>query len=223
MINKELIAGIDEVGRGPLIGPVTIGAVILGNYTNKDLTDSKKLSRKKRELLSNEIKENAFSWIIVNIGPDIIEEKNILNATLYGMKIASEKINADSYLIDGNKKIDIIKPQKTIIKGDLLCKEISAASIIAKVWRDNYMLLLSKDFPQYGFEKNAGYPTKQHKEAISKFYPTPFHRQSFRGVKEFAHYQPFFKNYSKNIKIYKEKTPNIHFGIYWEMGGTQSL
>lgn len=220
---KILVAGIDEVGRGPLVGPVVIGGVILGNYTNDEITDSKKLSKKKRELLSEEIKNNVYSWVIVSVGPDIIEEKNILGATLYGMKVASEKINADYFLIDGNQKIDTLKPQETIVKGDLLCKEISAASIIAKVWRDNYMDNLAQDFKEYGFEKHAGYPTKAHKDAIKNFGATMFHRMSFGGVKEFVSSQPFFSNYKENVKLYQEKTHSNHFGIYWEMGGTKSL
>lgn len=223
MKNKKLIAGIDEVGRGPLAGPVVIGAVILGDYTNCDITDSKKLSSKKRELLSEEIKNNVLSWIIVSIGPDIIKEKNILGATLFGMKIASEKINADKFLIDGNQKIDTQKEQETIVKGDLLKKEISAASIIAKVWRDKYMEELGLKYPEYGFNKHAGYPTKLHKEAIKKFGPTPFHREDFSGVKEFLHLQPFFKEYQRNITAYQEKTHSHNFGIYWEMGGKKSI
>ncbi len=223
MKNEKIIAGIDEVGRGPLAGPVVIGAVILGDYKNDDITDSKKLSSKKRELLSEEIKNNVSSWIIVSIGPDIILEKNILGATLYGMKIASEKINADKFLIDGNQKIDTQKEQETIVKGDLLKKEISAASIIAKVWRDKYMENLGIKYPEYGFEKHAGYPTKAHKEAIEKFGPTPFHRQDFNGVTKFLYLQPFFKNYKENIKKHQEKTLSHDFGIYWEMGGNKSL
>ena len=225
MINdKKLIAGIDEVGRGPLVGPVVISAVILGDYNNDDITDSKKLSPKKREILSSEIKSNVFSWVIVSVGPDIIEEKNILGATLYGMKIAAEKVGANYLLIDGNQKIDTQIPQETVVKGDLLCKEISAASIIAKVWRDNYMKKLAKSFPQYGFEKHAGYPTKAHIEAIKQFGPTKFHRQAFRGVKEYKDTNSFFANYKENVSSYqKENEPSHDFGVYWEMGGKRSL
>ncbi|MDY6089858.1 MAG: ribonuclease HII [Bdellovibrionota bacterium] len=224
IIEKKLIAGIDEVGRGPLVGPVVISAVILGDYNNNDITDSKKLSPKKREILSSEIKNNAFSWVIVSIGPDIIEEKNILGATLYGMKIAAEKVGADYLLIDGNQKIDTKIPQETVVKGDLLCKEISAASIIAKVWRDNYMKELARNYPQYGFEKHAGYPTKAHIEVIKQYGPTKFHRQAFRGVKEFTESNSFFENYKENVVLYQKENKNSHdFGIYWEMGGKRSL
>lgn len=214
--NEYNTAGIDEVGRGPLVGPVVIGAVIMGDYKNDIITDSKKLSPKKREILSKEIKEKAHSWVIVSVGPDIIEKLNILGATLYGMKIASETIKAEKFLIDGNKEIDTTKEQETIVKGDLLKKEISCASIIAKVWRDNYMEELGKKFPGYGFEKNAGYPTKLHKEAVKNLGPTIYHRAAFGGVREYIDKNPFFTNYFENVQKYQEENNSIDFGIHIE-------
>ena len=180
------IAGVDEVGRGPLAGPVVAAAVVFGeNYSNSQIKDSKKLSAKKREELIETIKKDALDWSIVAVGHHRIEELNIREASRLAMKLAVERVSADSILVDGNTEIDITVPQKTVIKGDSKHVEIAAASIIAKVWRDNLMKDLDTRYPGYGFGKHAGYPTKVHKEQIAILGPCPVHRKTFRGVREF--------------------------------------
>ena len=164
--NITLIAGIDEAGRGPLVGPVVAAAVILPfNYKNNEINDSKKLSEKKREELFDIINKDALSIGISIINNKIIDEINILNATKLAMKEAINNLNIkpEHILIDA-VKLDIDIPSQSIIKGDAKSISIAAASIIAKVTRDRIMINLDKQFPEYGFKKHKGYPTKKHLE-----------------------------------------------------------
>lgn len=169
--NITLIAGIDEAGRGPLVGPVVAAAVILPfNYKNNEINDSKKLSEKKREELFDIINKEALSIGISIINNKIIDEINILNATKLAMKeaINNLSIKPEHILIDA-VKLDIDIPSQNIIKGDAKSISIAAASIIAKVTRDRIMINLDKQFPEYGFKKHKGYPTKKHLENIEKY------------------------------------------------------
>lgn len=187
MAVKRLIAGVDEVGRGPLAGPVIAAAVILDPDKPIDgLTDSKKLSEKKRNLLSEEIKLKALSWCIARAEPSEIDEINILNASLLAMSRAVEGLNKEPNhcLIDGNKIPELRCSAEAIVKGDLKEPAISAASIIAKVARDNEMCQMDALYPGYGFAKHKGYPTKQHREAIIAKGVTDIHRKSFAPVQE---------------------------------------
>ena len=155
--NYELIAGIDEVGRGPLAGPVIAAAVILDPlHPIKGIQDSKKISSSKREKLLPEILQKSVSVSIASISPRQIERINILNASLEAMRIAVSRLqfNPSFLLVDGNRMIDSIIPQKTIIKGDSVSASIAAASIVAKVCRDRMMIRMSSHFPGYGFEKH---------------------------------------------------------------------
>ena|GEM_PF-1142429 len=180
----RFIAGIDEAGRGPLAGPVVAaGALFKNGYSNKKITDSKKLSAKNRDDLIERIHNDALDWALVAIGPRTIDRINIRNATRLAMSIVASKLSADLLLIDGNMEIDSLRAQKTVVKGDLLHVEISAASILAKVWRDKIMGELDELFPQYGFAKHAGYPTASHMASLSRFGPSPVHRRSFAPVR----------------------------------------
>lgn len=178
----NLIAGIDEAGRGPLAGPVVAAAVIFDNETViKGINDSKKLTEKKREELFEIIKEKSFSYGIGIVDEKSIDEINILNAALQAMKIAADELNLkpDLILIDGNKSFRSTIPTKTIVKGDAKSFAIAAASILAKVTRDRIMKDASGNHPEYLWHKNKGYGTKQHIEAIHKFGFTDYHRKSF--------------------------------------------
>ena len=187
MSTQSLIAGVDEVGRGPLAGPVIAAAVILDpNNPIEGLTDSKKLSEKKRNLLSDEIKQKALSWYIARSEASEIDEINILHASLLAMSRAVEglKIQPHHCLIDGNKIPQLNCSAEAIVKGDLKEPAISAASIIAKVARDNEMCEMDTIYPGYGFAKHKGYPTKQHRQAIIDLGVTEIHRKSFAPVQE---------------------------------------
>tara|TARA_B100000586_G_scaffold256754_1_gene219869 strand:+ start:71 stop:661 length:591 start_codon:yes stop_codon:yes gene_type:complete len=182
---KKIIAGVDEVGRGSLVGPVYAAAVILEKKIDKKkLKDSKKLSKKNREILDIHIKKNC-TWAIGSASLKEIEKHNILNASLLAMKRAIKKLKKKPQLvlIDGNKlpKIDNYN-LKNIIKGDQKIPEISAASIIAKVSRDRLVSKMSKKFKKYFWDKNSGYGTKDHIKAIKKFGITKYHRRTFQPV-----------------------------------------
>jgi ribonuclease HII len=181
----KLPAGVDEAGRGPLAGPVVAAAVIFPRGCSLDgIKDSKKLSPKRREELFCEIEKFALTTAIAIIKPQIIDQINILRASLLAMEQAVEKLNTqpDYILIDGNYPIRIQIRQETIIKGDAKCCSIAAASILAKVTRDAIMGDYHLLYPQYNFKRHKGYPTKEHLEAISKFGPSPIHRKTFKGV-----------------------------------------
>lgn len=181
------VAGVDEVGRGPLAGPVVAAAVILDpNNPIDGLTDSKKLTEKKRESLAIEIKEKSLSWCIARAEAEEIDEINILQASLLAMKRAVEGLNvtADHCLVDGNKLPQLNCSAEAIVKGDLKEPAISAASIIAKVARDHEMMEMDKIYPDYGFAKHKGYPTKFHMQAILEKGVTEIHRKSFAPVKK---------------------------------------
>ncbi|RDE73808.1 ribonuclease HII [Haemophilus sputorum] len=181
----KLIAGVDEVGRGPLVGAVVTAAVILDPQKPiMGLTDSKKLSEKKRLALAEEIKEKARCWSLGRAEPEEIDSLNILHATMLAMQRAVEglSITPDFVLVDGNRVPNLSMPAQAVVKGDALVQEISAASILAKVTRDLEMAELDKQFPEYGFAKHKGYPTALHFEKLSQYGATPFHRKSFAPV-----------------------------------------
>lgn len=183
----SLIAGVDEVGRGPLVGDVVTAAVILDpNNPIIGLTDSKKLSDKKRDLLFIEIQEKALSYSIGRATPEEIDHLNILHATMLAMQraVAGLTTQPEFVFIDGNRCPELNMPSEAIVKGDLRVAEISAASILAKVTRDREMIELDKKHPQYGFAKHKGYPTKAHFEAIEKFGVIEEYRKSFKPVKK---------------------------------------
>jgi ribonuclease HII len=186
---KKIIVGIDEAGRGPLAGRVYAAAVIL-NPQKKilNLQDSKKINCHQREKLYNEIINNSIAYGIDYATIEEIENLNILNATFLAMQRALNNIKNkfDIILVDGNiYPFDQKTTGKAIIKGDSIIPEIMAASILAKVERDNYMIEMDKIYPNYLFSKHKGYPTKLHRELILKFGPSPIHRKTFKGVKEF--------------------------------------
>lgn len=188
LYNNEInfIAGIDEVGRGPLVGPVVTAAVILPkDFYDERINDSKKLTAKKRELLYDVIMENALSVGIGISSPEVIDEINILNATKKAMieAINNLSIKPEHLLIDA-VKLDIDIPQTSIIKGDAKSQSIASASIIAKVTRDRMMVELDKKYPMYDFKHNKGYGTKKHIEALYKYGPLKEHRKSFAPVSE---------------------------------------
>ena len=181
----KYIAGIDEVGRGCLAGPVVAGAVILPLKRLKffrDIKDSKKLTPIKREKILKRIKEVAVDYAVGICSPLEIEKLNILQASLLAMKRAAKglKNKPDYLLIDGNKKIGFSKFEKAVIKGDEKCVSISAASILAKVYRDLLMKEWHKKYPAYNFKKNKGYPTREHVQAIEKKGICGLHRRTFK-------------------------------------------
>jgi ribonuclease HII len=178
----KLVAGVDEVGRGCLAGPVIAAAVILTNNI-PGLKDSKKLSKKKREELSLTIMKNSY-FSFGSSSPKEIDEINILQASLLAMKraILNLSVEPGKILIDGIHKPDLNTDTQTIISGDSYIDEISAASIIAKVYRDNLMMQFDKEYPNFFFSSHMGYGTKMHKAALKKYGITPIHRKTFRGV-----------------------------------------
>ncbi len=188
--HQGIICGIDEVGRGPLAGPVVAGAVIINRAIApidilEQINDSKKLNAKKREYLFYKIHEFA-DVAIAEISPEEIDDINILQATLKAMGHAYNHLKAipDIALIDGNKAPKISGKTQTIVKGDSISLSIAAASIVAKHYRDELMKKIANDFPQYGWEHNAGYGTKEHLEAIEKYGITIHHRKSFAPIKQ---------------------------------------
>lgn len=181
-------AGCDEAGRGCLAGPVFAAAVILPqNYSNEILNDSKKLNAKTRERLRVEIEKNAITWAVAQCDNDEIDKINILNASFCAMHRAIEKLKfkPELLLIDGNrfKQYPGIK-HKCIIKGDATYLSIAAASILAKTYRDNFMLNAHTEFPNYYWDKNKGYPTKAHRQAILENGITKYHRKSFKLLEQ---------------------------------------
>lgn len=182
-----LIAGVDEAGRGPLIGSVVAAAVILDPQNPiVGLNDSKKLSEKKREQLFVEIQQKALAWSIAEASHDEIDELNILNATLLAMQRAVDglKITPNKVLIDGNKIPKTMTIEcEAVVGGDALHAEISAASILAKVTRDRQLLALDKQYPNYGFAQHKGYPTKVHLQAIEQYGVLVEHRRSYKPIK----------------------------------------
>jgi ribonuclease HII len=182
--DHKIECGTDEAGRGCLAGPVTAAAVILKkNFLNNDIDDSKKISKKNRYKLKDIIEKEALEFSFTHIFPKKIDEINILNASILAMQKSIGKLftKIDLIIVDGNKfKSYKNIPHQTIIKGDEKFLSIAAASIIAKTERDNYMNKIHYEYPQYGWDKNKGYPTKFHKEAILKYGITKYHRKSFK-------------------------------------------
>ncbi|MDW6001614.1 ribonuclease HII [Vibrio mangrovi] len=182
----QLFAGVDEVGRGPLVGDVVTAAVILDpTRPISGLTDSKKLSEKKRLALFPEIQEKAIAWSIGRCSPEEIDQMNILQATMVAMQRAVDGLSvaAEFVLVDGNRLPPLAVPAAAVVKGDLRVAEISAASILAKVTRDQEMELLDQQYPDYGFAQHKGYPTKAHLEAIVNYGVIDAHRRSFKPVR----------------------------------------
>ena len=180
-----LIAGSDEAGRGPLAGPLVVAACILPKgYQHELINDSKKLTDKKRRMLYEIIKKDALAYHIEVIDIDTIDKINIYQASKLGMKICLEKlsIKPEAALLDA-MNLDMDYPVESIIKGDEKSLSIAAASILAKVYRDDLMIEYSKEYPQYQFDKNKGYGTKVHLEALDKYGITPIHRKTYEPVK----------------------------------------
>lgn len=184
MDGTRLEAGCDEAGRGCLAGSVYAAAVILPkDYVNEQLNDSKKLSAKRREELRKVIERDALTWAVGVVSAKEIDEMNILNASILAMHRALDGLDRkpDFILVDGNRFKPYEKvPHETVVKGDATYASIAAASILAKTHRDEYMKDCHQHYPQYGWDKNAGYPTKAHRAAIATFGSTPLHRMSFR-------------------------------------------
>lgn len=183
-----VIAGADEAGRGPLAGPVTAACVVLPrDFPFMILRDSKKLSEKRRYEAEKVIKEKAIAWAVASVSHRIIDEINILNASMLAMATAFSKlgVSVDVLLVDGNRIPDVPVPCNAIVKGDSKVPEIMAASILAKNYRDRLMSLADRKWPQYGYAKHKGYPTKEHIERIKLYGPSPIQRMTFStGEKE---------------------------------------
>jgi len=185
----KVIAGVDEAGRGPLAGPVVAAAVVFpGGYRNGDIRDSKKLSAAKREQLYQQIKQDALAIGIGVVEPSVIDATNILRASIAAMEEAVSNLlfPVDYLLIDGNHPIRTAIFQETIVKGDDRSVSIAAASIVAKVSRDQIMEIYHRQYPHYNFLGNKGYGTKEHREAIRKYGCCKIHRRSFKWVKDQA-------------------------------------
>ena len=177
-----VVCGVDEAGRGPLCGPVCCAAVILDPANPVEgVNDSKKLTEKRREALYEEITQKALAWQVVFVSPQEIDEKNILWATMDGMARAVAALDPapDYVLVDGNRDPHLGLQTRTVVKGDGTSACIAAASILAKVTRDHQMVELDRQYPQYGFAKHKGYPTKQHYACIEQYGISPVHRRSF--------------------------------------------
>jgi ribonuclease HII len=179
------IAGLDEVGRGPMFGSVVAAAVILAPKCRiEGLTDSKKLSEKRRNELDVEIRQNAVAWAIAAVDAATIDQINILRASLLAMRLAVEQLalTPDYLLIDGRNTIEWTCPQQAVIGGDGLSLSIAAASVLAKVYRDRMLVELDQQFPGYGLARHKGYCCPEHFEALARLGPTPLHRKSFSPV-----------------------------------------
>lgn len=185
---NNLVSGTDEAGRGCLAGPVTAAAIILPkSFKNPILNDSKQLSETKREILKPILEKEAISYGVAHVFEEEIDNINILNASILAMhkSLAKLKTAPDLILVDGNRfKAYKTIPHKCIIKGDSKYMSIAAASVLAKTYRDTYMLKLHEEFPMYNWAKNKGYPTKEHRQAIRKYGLTKYHRKSFRQLPE---------------------------------------
>ena len=183
-MHEDLVeAGCDEAGRGPLAGPVFAAAVVLPkNFCHPVLNDSKKMTEKQRDELRPIIEKEALAWAVEAVSAAEIDEINILNASIAGMQRAVRKlaVKPDFLLIDGNrfKPFDEFK-YATVVHGDAIYTSIAAASVLAKTYRDEFMIRLAEEFPMYGWERNMGYPTKEHIEAIRRYGYTKWHRRSF--------------------------------------------
>ena len=184
LIKGRIEAGCDEAGRGCLAGPVTAAAVILPEDFHNDLfNDSKQLTERQRDILRPIIEREAIAWAVAFVSPQEIDEINILKASFTAMHRAIDqlKVRPEALLIDGNRFIKYQDmPHTCIVKGDGIMMSIAAASVLAKTHRDEYMYRIAKDFPQYAWEKNKGYPTPAHREAIEKYGTTPHHRMTFQ-------------------------------------------
>ncbi len=178
----KYVCGVDEAGRGPLAGPVFAAAVILPRgYVIDGVNDSKKLTEKKREQLYSKIKEQSLAYCVASASVDEIDEINILNATFLAMTraVSGLQVKADFALVDGNRLPSLEIDAKAVVKGDSLSESIAAASILAKVERDHFMLNLANEYPNYAFEKHKGYGTKLHIEMIKKYGASKVHRKTF--------------------------------------------
>ncbi len=186
--NFSIETGTDEAGRGCLAGPVTAAAVILpANFENKFLNDSKQLSEKVRERLKPIIEEQAISFAVTHLEPLVIDEINILNASIQAMQESILKLNPkpEYIIVDGNRFKPLLDiPHSCIVKGDAKFMSIAAASVLAKTYRDEYMNRIHEEFPMYNWKQNKGYPTQEHREAIRKYGVTKYHRMSFRLLPE---------------------------------------
>jgi ribonuclease HII len=186
--NFSIETGTDEAGRGCLAGPVTAAAVILpANFENKILNDSKQLSEKVRERLKPIIEEQAISFAVTHLEPVVIDEINILNASIQAMQESILKLNPkpEYIIVDGNRFKPVLDiPHSCIVKGDAKFMSIAAASVLAKTYRDEYMNRIHEEFPMYNWKQNKGYPTHEHREAIRKYGVTKYHRMSFRLLPE---------------------------------------
>ena len=186
-----VLCGVDEAGRGPLCGPVCCAAVILNPEDPiEGVNDSKKLTEKRRELLYDEITRRALAWKVEFVSPQEIDEKNILWATMAGMTCAVSglAITPDYVLVDGNRcPPGLEQPAQAVVKGDASSASIAAASILAKVSRDHYMLELDREYPQYQLARHKGYPTKLHYELIAQYGIQPFYRRSFLKKQGYWH------------------------------------
>lgn len=186
-MGKKLVAGIDEAGRGPLAGAVYAACVVFEpGVVIEGINDSKKLTERKREQLFDVICEKALYYSIVSVDEKTIDEINILEATFkaFGDSLRALPEMPDIALIDGNRAKNIPTEYETIVKGDSRSQSIAAASILAKVSRDRYITEIDRQYPQYGFAKHKGYPTRDHFEAVAKYGPSPVHRLTFKGVRE---------------------------------------
>ena len=189
MIRGVVEAGCDEAGRGPLAGSVFAAAVILpSRFRNSELNDSKQLTERQRLALRELIEQKAVSWAVAEVTSEEIDKLNILNASILAMHRALDKLSVipEHIIVDGNRWKPFVPadgvleiPADTVVKGDATYMSIAAASVLAKTYRDEYMRRLHEEYPQYGWDHNAGYPTREHYEALRKYGATPYHRMTF--------------------------------------------
>ena len=183
---ERLVAGVDEAGRGPLAGPVVAAAVILDPSARiEGLADSKRLSPERRAELDLEIRERALSFAVARVGAAVIDAINILQATMQAMREAVDGLDTspDEVLVDGNRCPALPYPARAVVRGDASVAAISAASILAKVARDQEMIEMDRRYPEYGFARHKGYGTRAHRDALARFGPSPIHRASFAPVR----------------------------------------